>query len=228
MFRRRWRIRAAAGRGTCCQQQATAATAAARRPDQVCTWYLICLLPCTLYLYLLPCTCICICQLPCTCSWYAWYPLLGITGMRTCKLFDKTWTLIRNVDLLQIDPEQQKFEVESACSLQLDHRRRHRHGHHHHGHYHRHGHHHNYDDHHRPDLNHWHADQRQVRRYLAEGKVKSYEQGELVVKLLEKVFTNIILVLILMLMKMSFIWANCIIVTAPSSSPPSPSSPLPS
>ena len=30
--------------------------------------------------------------------------------------------------------------------------------------------------------------QRQVRRYLAEGKVKSYEQGELVVKLLEKVF----------------------------------------
>ena len=29
--------------------------------------------------------------------------------------------------------------------------------------------------------------QRQVRRYLAEGKVKSYEQGELVVKLLEKV-----------------------------------------
>merc|ERR1719209_1856423 len=45
--------------------------------------------------------------------------------------------LIRNVDLLPIDPEQQKFE-------------------------------------------------RQVRRYLAEGKVKSYEQGEFVVKLLEK------------------------------------------
>ena len=29
--------------------------------------------------------------------------------------------------------------------------------------------------------------QRQVRRYLAEGKVRSYEEGELVVKLLEKV-----------------------------------------
>ena len=43
-----------------------------------------------------------------------------------------------------------------------------------------------------------------MRRYLAEGKVKSYEQGELVVKLLEKVITNIIRVL----MKMSYEQTN--------------------
>ena len=45
-----------------------------------------------------------------------------------------------------------------------------------------------------------------MRRYLAEGKVKSYEQGELVVKLLEKVITNfMMLVLMLMLMKMKIL-----------------------